>query len=982
MSIAIKLSSVQSIATFIFRLIAGTVLMANATFAAGITENFNSMTTGAAPASWTITGIGGAAVVANIPSSTDKSLRLTDTSTAQKIEAAKSFSLATSSYTIEYDFRASQANMVGAFYVNGNSALQAVIVAFDETGNIYTYRGATKTTLQAYAANIWYHIKIVVRTDSDTFDLYINGALRIYNQNLKNAVTSLTDVKVGTATTQAGVLYIDNVNVNITPEYAVLRAKWQNFITGGKYSAADADIAYEINVLTTDAQDYYSTIETSPSRTYLWSDLDDSSSSDPLEKSSFMVLSYQRLEAMALAYLTNGSSLYLNRDLLAAIKSGLDWLYSNKYNETTSKGSSWFDFEIGAPLTLNNTTMLLYDQLTATQISNYMAAVNHFSPSATVANGGTATGANRVFKAKVVGLRGMIVQDSGKIASARDAMNQVFAYATTGDGFYTDGSFIQHTSVPYTGGYGISLVKGIVEFMYAVDGSTWEVTNPSSQNLYNWIYDSFEPLIYKGAMMDMSRGRSISRRATQDHVAGHAAIGPIILLSEAAPSADAAKYKSMVKYWIQSDTFRSYYANAGSIYSIVKAKEIVNSAVASRGELVVSKVFAVMDRVVHLRPGFGFAISKSSSRIDNYEALNAENLKGWYTGDGMTYLYNNDLGQFSDEFWGLVNMYRLPGTTVDTQTRANSTGQGYNSSKNWVGGTSNGTYSVSGIELDAYTSTLTAKKSWFMFDNEIVALGSGITSTDNRTIETTIENRKINTAGNNAFTVNSVAKSTTLGWSETMSGVNWMHLAGNVAGSDIGYYFPTATTVKALREAKTGTWANRNTYAKFVDNTSLTRNFLTLWMYHGSNPTNASYAYVLLPNRTNAEVSSYAATPNITILTNSTSAQAVKETTLNVVGANFWNDAPTTVNVGGTAFLTSNKKASVLTRESANDIGLFLADPTQANTGSIQLEIHRAATGVISSDAGITVTQLSPTIIVTVNVNGLKGKTLKALFDK
>ena len=47
------------------------------------------------------------------------------------------------------------------------------------------------------------------------------------------------------------------------------------------------------------------------------------------------------------------------------------------------------------------------------------------------------------------------------------------------------------------------------------------------------------------------------------------------------------------------------------------------------------------------RPGFGFGISMCSSRIYNYESINGENLHGWFTGDGMTYLYNSDLNQFA-----------------------------------------------------------------------------------------------------------------------------------------------------------------------------------------------------------------------------------------------------------------------------------------------------------------------------------------------
>src|ERR1035438_2634433 len=80
------------------------------------------------------------------------------------------------------------------------------------------------------------------------------------------------------------------------------------------------------------------------------------------------------------------------------------------------------------------------------------------------------------------------------------------------------------------------------------------------------------------------------------------------------------------------------------------------------GELLGHWSFASMDQAVHLRPGWGFALSMSSSRVYNYESINNENLHGWFQGDGMTYLYNGDLSQFSDDFWPTVDPYRLPGT--------------------------------------------------------------------------------------------------------------------------------------------------------------------------------------------------------------------------------------------------------------------------------------------------------------------------------
>ena len=76
-----------------------------------------------------------------------------------------------------------------------------------------------------------------------------------------------------------------------------------------------------------------------------------------------------------------------------------------------------------------------------------------------------------------------------------------------------------------------------------------------------------------------------------------------------------------------------------------------------------------MDRAVHTTPQFAVGLAMSSARIENYETINGENLKGWYIGDGMTYLYDNDLRQYSESFWATVNPYRMAGTTVDTRPR-------------------------------------------------------------------------------------------------------------------------------------------------------------------------------------------------------------------------------------------------------------------------------------------------------------------------
>ncbi len=756
------------------------------------------------------------------------------------------------------------------------------------------------------------------------------------------------------------------LKVHADDEYDSLREKWKDMLTGGTtYDIDNSNIAPKIAAITSTAQTYWDNMNKSVNRTYLWSDLGSTT------ESADVTQIYSRIKSMALAYCTRGSALEGNSTLLNDIRGALDWAYTNRYNENLTWYDNWWDWEIGAPKALNDIVVLLYSQLTLNQRTNFMNAVEHFTPTTLLRGDTISTGANRVWKCTVIAVRGIIVKSSTKIAYARDELSPAFDYVISGDGFYADGSFIQHVAIPYNGGYGTSLLSYVNDLMYLFNGSTWEVTDPDKANILKWVYDSFEPLIYKGAMMDMVRGREISRSGSGDHISGSNVIAAIIRGAQFAPSDDALAFKKMVKYWIQNDTYNNFYSKVG-INTIVLAEAIINDvSIAPRNELISYNQFSNMGRVVSLQAGFAFGISMYSSRIHNFESTNNENLKGWHTADGMTYLYNGDLSQFSENFWPTVNSYRLPGTTVLKGTT--STPKRF-SDRIWVGGTGLGQYGVTGMWLHSFEQNLFAKKSWFMFDDEIIALGSDIKSTDNIIVESIVENRKLNSNGNNGFTVNDIAKSTTLGWSETMTDTSWIHLEGNVTGSDIGYYFPETATIKGIREARTGKWSDIN--ARASDFAQYTNNFMTLWFDHGANPTGASYSYVILPNKSVSQVRVYAYNSNITVLENSTDAQAVREDSLNIIGANFWNDTVKTVDI-----ITSNRRASVMTKETSSDIEISVSDPTHLNAGGIDIEINKSATGLISADSGVVVAQYHPTIKFTVNVSGAQGKSFKVKFN-
>ena len=318
----------------------------------------------------------------------------------------------------------------------------------------------------------------------------------------------------------------------------------------------------------------------------------------------------------------------------------------------------------------------------------------------------------------------------------------------------------------------------------------------------------------------------------------------------------------------------------------------------------------------------------------------------------MTYLYlgNNDT-EFNGDFWPTVDPYHLPGTTVETNVRTNSAGEATTTDQNWVGGAQVGNaYGVAGMSMHSWNTTLTGRKSWFMLDNEIVCLGAGITCGGAAEVHTTGENRRLGTPITSSFTLNGTSITPVVGWSSNLPSASpsWCALGGTG-----GYYFPAGNTnLQATFVATSGSWSQINSGDS---GTTYTDDYLKLWLNHGLQPTNAAYEYVILPGMSTGSVSNYALAPDITILTNTANLQAVRKPALGVVAANFWTNGTSSADL-----ISVNNKASVITLERSNSIAVGISDPTQTNTGSITVTLNRAASGVASSDAGVSVVQLAP----------------------
>jgi len=742
-------------------------------------------------------------------------------------------------------------------------------------------------------------------------------------------------------------------------EFAALRAKWRTLTLGEGFDPGAEPFASRLADLGRTARRYLAAM--APTTGSLWPDLpyadpDPDTDQESITYSGNMSTSHTRLSTLAQAYAQPGTGLTGDTALRDAVVTGRDHLHDDVYNAGQPLYGNWWSWQIGAPQALLDTCVLMYDALSAEQIAGYTAAVDHFVPDSAVADyTGTSTGANRVDLCRVLALRGVVGGDAAKVALARDALSPVFPYVTSGDGLHADGSFIQHTWVPYTGSYGSVFLGGLGMLFALLAGSSWEVTDENRQIVFDSVEKAWAPFLYNGLVMDGVAGRAISRglsaadpQAIQqdDHLRGHPLLASVLLLGQGASAAENARWRGLVKGWMRRDTYRPPLADPVlSLPNLARLGGVdKDPAVPAVPEPTGHRLFPAMARATHRRPGWAASLSMAGKRIAYYECGNGENLRGWHTGAGMLYWWGDTFagGQYSDAFWPTVDPYRLPGTTVSRRVLANGAGGDWGAARpdvDWVGGATDGERAAVGQHLKGLQSTLVAKKSWFFLDDTVVCLGAGITCTDGTAVETTVENRNLGAAGGAPFTVDGRAEPVACPWSGTLTDAGWAHIGGHG-----GYVFPGGATVRALRDARDGSWSSINTGGS---PTVLNREYLTMYVDHGTDPVNASYAYLLMPGASAARTRARAAQRNwLTVLANTDDQQGVSVRPLGFTGVNFW--------LGGTVgTLTASDPCSVMISEKDDGTAVIaVSDPMLMRTG-LTLTWRRPVAAVTSAPATV-----------------------------
>lgn len=799
--------------------------------------------------------------------------------------------------------------------------------------------------------------------------------------------TAVITAKLDESHTASCTVQVDDPEM-LAPQYAEMRSRWTERLTGnGSSITDDEDFQTSMETMAQDAEDAMENMADIPADgshvDALWSDLDleikyvatsDASYTEDLNTA------YTRLQAMATAYAAENCRLYHNEDLKERILYALEWLYDNGYNENYNVEKqlygNWWHWEIGIPQALGSTVILMYEDLTQEQIDKFYATLYRFNQDPTVVykvqGWGTMemTSANLMDTSLVAALRSAIGNTQDGIGAAVNALGTVTGFVTEGDGFYEDGSCIQHSNLAYTGGYGLTLLKGIERILLLSNDTAWQASADDLESVYTWIWEGYRPLFADGAMMDMVSGRSIARPSHTELETGRGILEAIVLLADGAPEDRKEQLLSFAKKQVLAgaENLDTFYSGMEAS-SMIAAKQLAaDDSVEADDGTPYTKIFGSMDKATIHREGYTLGISMFSSRTGNFEYMNKENTKGWHISDGALFLYNGDAGQFSNNYWNTIDPHRLPGITTDHTEGTNyESGLAYTSDKDYAGGSSvEDLYATIAMDFHGQNTDLTAKKAWFAFDDEVVALGTDISGITKDT-ETIIENKQIRDDGSNALVVDGEETQAELGESSA-AGVEYAWIEGNSGTDSIGYYFPEGEDLEIKREARTGSFQDINGAVAdgAAGSEDVTRDYLSLAVSHGDGA--EDYVYVLLPGRTEEETAEYASGSEIEIISNTAEVQAAADRSSGASGYQFW----TAASAGN---VSADQASSVTMKEEDGTLKLGISDPSQTQD-SVTIHVSGYKNlQYVDGDQEAVVNATEDGVDITVDTSAGAGKT-------
>ena len=602
-------------------------------------------------------------------------------------------------------------------------------------------------------------------------------------------------------------------------------------------------------------------------------------------------LALDRLQAITVAYHKEGNALYHDEEVINKLNKAI--VYWGKMNPSSS---NWWENQIGVQLRFSRIALFM-ESIVSKDAMDIM--LNKLLEKTPVKYG---TGQNNLWFDQNYVYYAIITENGTKHTNStgfkkldlKELVDDYLSYClvvqtddNTAEAVQVDNSFYMHGRQFYSNGYGMSMFRDMSFWIYMLRETSYAFEQDVIDLMADYMIDGTSWTI-RGDIMELYLGYR-----PYDYDVGY--------------DNYAAEYIDPLKRMIESDPDR-----ADEYQAILDNIQGKNTANGKNGNYYMWR----SGYASHMRDGYGVNIKMDSNQI-----IGGEWRGSWsgYDKDGGQLIYwtssaASTITVDGDEYTNVYPTYdwaHCPGTTTAArivQDYANA-GRFTNGTEHTIG-VSNGKYGNTAYDMNKKGTQV--KKGYFFFDDEFVALGSGINSTEGVNIHTTLNQCE-------AEDVNVGGQSVAEGTKEQIYNTNWLY------NGKVGYVFLENTDVVVSNSVQTN---NPSLWDEAKKNE--TPATFTAYLDHGLKPSNDSYAYIVVPNTTAGAVSQYAGNTPVTVIANNEKVQAVRHDGLKQTQINFYQAGSLEYKDG--YIITVNQPCSIIIDESEDTRKISVAvNDTAAN---------------------------------------------------
>lgn len=619
-----------------------------------------------------------------------------------------------------------------------------------------------------------------------------------------------------------------------------------------------------------------------------------------------------KLQTLIQAYISKGSRYYQDEQLFQGISNAFSYWYA-----ADPKSSNWWHNEIATPQALGELLIQMRvgkKQLAKALEGSLMERMKRGDPE-------KKTGANKTDIALHYFYRGLLTRDQSLMTLSTRELFEPIRFVHYKEGLQYDYSYLQHGPQLQISSYGAVFIIGVLKLAGYVRDTPYALAEDKLQLFSKYYRDSYLKTI-RGSYIDFNvEGRGVSR--------------PNILNKKG----ESGRLK--VAKLIDPKHQQEWESAIARTEGIVGPGDQVQA---------LHQHFWNGDYTLHLRPAYSFNVRMVSNRTKRSESGNGENLLGRTLADGATNIQVR--GPEYENIMPVWEWDKIPGVTARDypSDRLMTKFWGEEGSNAFAGGVSDKTYGTSAYALD-YDS-LSAKKSWFFFDEEVVCLGAGIRSSAAEPVTTTLNQSWLNGP------VQRSSDRLPLGAGKTLNlkgkAQDWIWHDG------IAYVFPEGGNFSLSTNLQKGNWFQiNNSHPK----KELFGNVFKLWINHGAKPVNGKYAYIVLPGVKAAEDMEQYDPGRVQVIANTELLQAVYHQQLDIAQAVFYQ-------AGSISFpsfsIKTDKACMIMVRNVAGKRLVYVSDPLQKEK-SILLSLTDSKTGkVISTEIAVPQAEMAGSTIMAV----------------